>query len=220
MTATPIRAEFDGPVTAAPAAGASDESLAVRLREGDQTAGEELVRRHAPALLRYLQRLTGNDHAAEELHQQAWCSVLEHLDKFRPAVPSPGSTATTAAAPVLGPVQPASGGFRAWLYRIATNKANDQWRSRGRERSAKQGLRLVTDDVLPDASVRLDATEQEVKLKRAIAQLPDNQRQVLLLRYYSGLKFVEIADMLGCPLNTALGRMHKATVKLRQLMDG
>ncbi len=40
-----------------------------------------------------------------------------------------------------------------------------------------------------------------------------------MLRYYSGMKFVEIAQMLGCPLNTALGRMHKAMIKLKQLME-
>jgi len=49
--------------------------------------------------------------------------------------------------------------------------------------------------------------------------LPEAQKQVLLLRYYSNLKFVEIAQMLGCPLNTALGRMHKAMLKLKQLME-
>ena len=52
-----------------------------------------------------------------------------------------------------------------------------------------------------------------------IAQLPEGQRQVLMLRYYSNLKFVEIAQIVGCPLNTALGRMHKAVLKLRQLME-
>jgi RNA polymerase sigma-70 factor (ECF subfamily) len=56
-------------------------------------------------------------------------------------------------------------------------------------------------------------------LLRAIEKLPENQRQVLMLRYYSNLKFVEIAELLGCPLNTALGRMHKAMIKLRQLME-
>jgi RNA polymerase sigma-70 factor (ECF subfamily) len=65
----------------------------------------------------------------------------------------------------------------------------------------------------------MEGSEQEEKLRRAIEQLPDSQRQVLLLRYYSGMKFVEIADMLGCPLNTALGRMHKAMLKLKQLME-
>ena len=65
----------------------------------------------------------------------------------------------------------------------------------------------------------MEYTEQEGKLLQAIQQLPENQRQVLMLRYYSGLKFIEIADVLGCPLNTALGRMHKAMLKLKKMMD-
>jgi len=177
----------------------TDEQLVDRLRKGDRSAGRELVDRHCQALLRYLQRLAGSEHAAEELHQQTWVSVLEHLDKFSPAT--------------------AGGGFKSWLFRIATNKANDTWRSRTREKAAKEGLKLVTDEELPAADHRLEGSETEAKLKRAIEQLPENQKQVVLLRYYSNLKFVEIADMLGCPLNTALGRMHKAMQKLKQLMD-
>jgi RNA polymerase sigma-70 factor (ECF subfamily) len=177
----------------------SDESLVLRLRNGETSAGEVLVERYYQPLMRYLQRLAGNDHVAEELHQQTWLSVLDHLDRFDPA-------STT-------------GGFKAWLFRIATNKANDLWRSRGRERAAKEGLKLVTDEESPSAGHRMEGSEQEEKLRRAIEQLPDSQRQVLLLRYYSGMKFVEIADMLGCPLNTALGRMHKAMLKLKQLME-
>src|SRR5947207_4312471 len=177
----------------------SDESLLTRLRAGEIAAGEVLVGRYCQPLMRYLQRLTGNDHVAEELHQQTWLSVLDHLDKFEA-----GSS---------------SGGFKAWLVRIATNKANDLWRSRGRERSAKEGLKLVIDQTAPAAEHRMEGIEQEKKLRRAIEQLPDNQKQVLLLRYYSELKFVEIAELLGCPLNTALGRMHKAMLKLKQMME-
>ena len=191
---------IDGqPPTAALNAGPSDETLILRLRDGETAAGETLVKRFHQPLMRYLQRLTGDDHAAEELHQQTWVSVLDHLEKFDPTS--------------------SSGGFKAWLFRIATNKANDLWRSRGREKNAKEGLKLVTDEELPDASFRMEGTEQEQKLKKAIEQLPENQKQVLLLRYYSNMKFVEIAEMLGCPLNTALGRMHKAMLKLKQLME-
>ena len=60
----------------------SDEALIWRLRDGDSVAGELLVRRFCQPLMRYLQRLTGNDHIAEELHQQTWLSVLDHLEKF------------------------------------------------------------------------------------------------------------------------------------------
>jgi RNA polymerase sigma-70 factor, ECF subfamily len=184
----------------AEAAGPSDETLVLRLRGGEPAAGETLVKRYHQPLMRYLQRLTNDDHAAEELHQQTWVSVLDHLEKFD--------------AQASG-----SGGFKAWLFRIATNKANDLWRSRGRERTAKEGLKLITEQAAPHASFRMEGTEQEQKLKRAIDALPENQKQVLLLRYYGNLKFVEIAQMLGCPLNTALGRMHKAMLKLKQMME-
>ena len=175
----------------------ADEVLVQRLRGGDPVAGEVLARRYYEPLVRYLQRLAGSQ-AAEELHQQTWLSVLDHLDRFDP---------TTAG-----------GGFKAWLFRIATNKANDHWRSRGRETVAKEGLRLVTDELQPAAGQRLEGAEQEERLRRAIELLPEPQRQVLVLRYYSNLKFVEIAEILGCPLNTALGRVHKALIKLRHLM--
>ena len=159
-----------------------------------------LAQRFYTPLIRYLHRLTGSDHLAEEMHQQTWLSVLEHIGRFDPA----------AAA---------GGGFKAWLFRIATNKAHDHWRSRGRERAAVEGLTLVTDDVSPPPDDRLSGTEQQLRLRRAIDQLPEPQKQVLMLRYYGGLKFVQIAELLGCPLNTALGRMFKANQKLRQMME-
>lgn len=177
----------------------SDETLIKRLRSGTASAGEELVRRYQQPLVRYLQRLCGSDQLADEIHQQTWLSVIEHLSKFD--------------------VASGSGGFKAWLFRIATNKANDHWRSRGRERAAYEGLKLVTEQEGPDAGHRLEGTEQQQKLRQAIEQLPDAQKQVLMLRYYSNLKFVEIAETLGCPLNTALGRMHKAMLKLKELME-
>ena len=209
MTATPASLASDVPAgsggdtagaagDAAPAA--SDEELIEQLRDGAAAAGEQLVRRYFQPLMRYLVRIVGSDHLAEELHQQTWLSVLDHLDKF-------DSKSTV------------SGGFKAWLFRIATNKANDHWRSAGRERVAKEGLMRIVDETAPHAGHRLEGAEQEQKLLVAIEKLPEAQRQVLMLRYYSNLKFVEIAELLGCPLNTALGRMHKATMKLKQLME-
>src|ERR1700722_17193641 len=125
----------------------TDEALALRLADGDTIAGEVLVRRFHEPLMRYLHRLARSDHLAEELHQQTWLSVLDHIEKF-----DPGSTA---------------GGFKSWLFRIATNKANDHWRSRGREKSATEGLKLVTDADLPAAGERLESTEQQLKLQKA-----------------------------------------------------
>jgi RNA polymerase sigma-70 factor (ECF subfamily) len=179
--------------------GVADELLVQRLRGGDSAAGDALVQRYYQSLLRYLQRLTGSDHVAEELLQQTWLSVLDHLDRF-----DSGS---------------ARGGFKAWLFRIATNKVNDVWRSRGRDKTAKEGLGQIRQDLAPHAGYQAEGAEEIEKLHRAIEQLPDSQRQVLLLRYYGEMKFVEIADLLGCPLNTALGRMHKAVLKLKEFMN-
>ena len=176
----------------------TDAVLLAKLRDGQVLAGETLVQRYYTPLIRYLHRLTSSEAIAEELLQQSWLSVLENVDRFDPA---------------------GGGGFKAWLFRIATNKANDYWRSRSREKNAKSGLRLVVDQEHPPADQRMEASEQEQKLQWAISQLPDGQRQVLLLRYYSDLKFVEIAELIGCPLNTALGRMHKAMLKLKELMS-
>jgi RNA polymerase sigma-70 factor, ECF subfamily len=177
----------------------ADELLVRRMRGGEVAAGELLVKRYFEPLMRYLRRLARNEQLAEELHQQTWLSVLEHIDKFDPGA--------------------SSGGFRAWLFRIATNKANDAWRARGRQRTAHEGLARITEDEAPPAGIPLESAEQHERLRGAMDKLPEAQRQVLLLRYYSGLKFIEIAELLGCPLNTALGRMHKAMLKLKQLMD-
>ena len=179
----------------------SDETLVARLRGGEPQAGDELTRRYAAALVRYLARLCGSVVTAEDLHQQVWLSVLDHIDRFDVA---------------SGP-----GGFRAWLFRIATNKANDLWRSRSRQRVATEELRLRVESQgnAPDSSHHLLATEEAQRLRAAIGELPSAQREVVCMRYYGNLKFVEIAQTLGCPLNTALGRMHKALLKLRKLMD-
>src|SRR3954454_3132194 len=84
------------PVVAAPAT--TDEALLEQLRNGKTSAGEQLVQRYYQPLMRYLLRIAGSDHLAEELHQQTWLSVLDHVDKFDAMAPG--------------------GGFKAWLFRI------------------------------------------------------------------------------------------------------
>jgi RNA polymerase sigma-70 factor (ECF subfamily) len=177
---------------------ATDEILVEGLRRGDRQAGEALVEKYCRPLMRYLQRLAGTE-AAEELHQQTWLSVLANVDRFATVSPR--------------------GSFKAWLFRIATNKTKDRWRSGTREKSAKEGVRRLGAADVVAADLLVDTAEQGEKLERALAQLPEVQRQAVMLRYYSDLKFVDIAHVLGCPLNTALTRVHKALIKLRQLME-
>ena len=175
---------------------ADDLTLVAQLKDGDRAAGSTLVERHRPALLGYLRRLTGSAPAAEETYQQAWLAALENLARFDHAA--------------------RGANFRAWLFRIATNKAHDRHRARGRDRKLHDTLRLDADGHhphQPDADAL--AAEEADRLRAAVDALPAAQREVVLLRYYANLKFTEIAEMTGCPLNTALGRMHKAAAKLR-----
>jgi RNA polymerase sigma-70 factor (ECF subfamily) len=175
----------------------SDELLVNRLQGGDVAAGEVLVKRHTGPLRRYLHRLAGTG-AAEELHQQTWLSVLDHLDRFV-------ATATT-------------GSFRGWLFRIAGNKVKDHWRSASREKCAKEGFGRIRDEWAPGAEADLEVAEAHERLRRALEALPEGQRHVLMLRYYADMKFLDIAAILECPLNTALTRAHKGLIKLRQAL--
>src|SRR2546426_619027 len=141
-TTTPFTAASKpGAATSAGGGQLSDEELVERLRDGATSAGEVLVRRYHESLMRYLNRIARSGHLAEELHQQTWLSVLDHLEKFDRSS--------------------SAGGFKAWLFRIATNKANDHWRSQGREKVAKAGLKLVVDDEMPHAGHRIEDSEQE-----------------------------------------------------------
>ncbi len=161
-----------------------------------------LVDRYTRPLLGYLRKVSGSDTVADELHQATWLSALQHLNQFDPKTAAGGA-----------------GGFKAWLFRIATNKGRDHFRRVGRERRGRE--RMGDDPAfgsiknVPDPSGRLDADERAIELRQAIANLPEPQREVVMLRFYGGLKFIEIAETLGCPLNTALGRMHKAMNKLK-----
>ena len=175
----------------------SDEQLLDRLRHGDLGAGQTLVERHYVPLMRYLTRLAG-PRAADDLHQQTWLSILAHAERFV-ATGEPGS-------------------FRGWLFRIAANKSKDYWRSAAREKRATDGYARIMEGESPWAGHAAESTEQREKLLRALEELPDSQREVLLLRYYSNMKFGDIADVVGCPLNTALTRAHKALLKLRQAL--
>jgi RNA polymerase sigma-70 factor (ECF subfamily) len=174
--------------------------LVRRLRDGDQAAGAALVRRYERPLGGYLRRLAGDVSAAEELLQATWTSVLEHLDKFDTDDPTAN--------------------FKAWLFRIASNKSHDRWRRVQRDHRLHRGLRMTAEvGGSAGADAAAMAGEDADRLRTAIDALPPPQKQVVLMRYYGGMKFTEIAETLGCPLNTALGRMHKAMQKLKIALD-
>jgi RNA polymerase sigma-70 factor, ECF subfamily len=171
-----------------------DLALLERWHAGDRSAAAELVQRHQRPLLGFLLSMCGERALAEDLLQETFLRVLERLVRYEE-----------------------HGRFRALLFQIARNLCSDHFRTRKRRLPAETG----TLEALPDgqdAERGLLEEQRTARLHQALAMLPDEQREVVLLHHYSGLTFREIAELQGCPLGTSLGRMHYALKRLRALL--
>lgn len=142
----------------------------------------ELLERYERELFAYALRLTGDRDEADDLYQDTF------LAAFRAWPP------------------PRRGNERAWLYRIATNKAIDRAR-RARPRVSLEDLALAAPE--RDSATALD-------LARAIALLPPGQRAAFVLRQVQGLPYTELAAALGCSVEAARARVSEATRTVRR----
>jgi RNA polymerase sigma-70 factor (ECF subfamily) len=180
----------------------SDEALVARYRRGDVAAFEVLLDRHRRGVHRFLSRFVGDAARAEDLTQDCWMRFID-------------------AAPGWNP----GGRFKLWIYAVARNLATDEAR-RASHRShqsldvAVRG-RPLGDIVASGARAPEDAaqdTEVRPRLLRAIADLPEEQREVFLLREYEGVSFAEIAQVTGAPVPTVKSRMRYALEALRRAL--
>lgn len=178
-------------------------ALVTRCREGDGEAFDQIFNMFRGPLYSYLARTTRDRHLAEDLLQDTFLRMVEHLDRYEE-----------------------SGKFKAWLFRIAANRVRD-W-ARRRSRSERVGGASRGDDedgttvvdrpveAPPEAAViHQEAVDQ---LEVHLTALETDEREVLVLRHYSGLSFREIADIMDAPLGTVLARGHRALGKLRERM--
>jgi RNA polymerase sigma-70 factor (ECF subfamily) len=163
-----------------------DAAWVDRLGRRDKSAVRDFVDGFGPALLTFLARLAGSRADAEDLFQEVCLRVLDGLGRYQHA-----------------------GRFRAWIFAIAANAARDHARRR-RPPPAGAGRGSA-----PAADRIAAARETLARMDAAVERLPEVQREVFLLRMHSGLTFREIAEVLACPLNTVLGRMHDAIERLR-----
>ncbi|MBI3268720.1 MAG: sigma-70 family RNA polymerase sigma factor [Planctomycetes bacterium] len=169
---------------------------------GDRGALERLLVPFQTPLLNYLYRMLGDRHQAEDLLQETFVRVLRSLHGFRPPEGvDPGGG--EGPSPLLA----------RWVFTIATNLARDARRGRRRD---PQPLADAEVEAPSPAEGSAEDGGLLIALDAAIRGLPETQREVLLLRIHSGLTFGRIAEILGCPLNTALGRMHYALNRLRR----
>jgi RNA polymerase sigma-70 factor (ECF subfamily) len=165
--------------------------LVLRCQAGDPDAFGEIVNRYSPRLRYYLLKLLGNPEAAVDAAQEVWLDVYRGIGRLR----RPGS-------------------FRAWLYRVARDRAARALRQ------ARSRPRTVGDDRLADAEAVEDFTaEDAARIHSALDRLSAEHREVLVLRFMDDLSYEEIAQVVRCHLGTVKSRIHHAKRLLRQAME-
>jgi len=176
----------------------TDSELIAKYQHGDSATFETLVKRHQNALYTFLLRLTANSERAEDLFQETFLRVLKALPNYKD-----------------------QGIFRHWLFRIANNVARD-----ARRRDTARLKRVITDEefvqtaqsenIRPDEAI--EQTDLLTQVETALADLPEKQRQVFLLRVHSNMRFREIAEHLDEPLGTVISQMRYAVTKLKPIL--
>jgi RNA polymerase sigma-70 factor, ECF subfamily len=187
----------------------SDEGLMLRYQKGDVRAFEVLLARHRKPIFNFVLRYVGEPALAEDLLQEVFLRVIKSADAYERQAK-----------------------FTTWLYTIARNLCVDNAR-RGKHRRAYSLDTPMDHDDGKDGGTLLDvvsdngpATDRKVigkelhgKLHAAIAKLPDEQREIFLMREFLDMPFKEIADVVGCPENTVKSRMRYALEKLREDLE-
>lgn len=175
----------------------------------EPAAFDELIDAFGVRLHGYLCRLTGSRDEADDLLQEVFLRVVRMIDSYQHDYR-----------------------FEGWLFRIATNLVRDRIRRAGRtpqvlplhgpdSRSDGQQSSWAepgdTSTPSPDASLLL--ADDVDALQKGLAQLPEAEREVIMLRHFTDLSFAEIASTMGTPLGTALARAHRGLAKLREFMN-
>jgi len=191
-----------------PLAQVSDEDLLSRFRKGQRDVFGTLVRRYQRELYGYLRRYLGDADLADDVFQTTFVQVFAKAGQYEPGRP-----------------------VRPWLYAIATNQAIDALRRLGRQAAVsleqteteadgeRRGLIEMIEAREADPFDNVDAAETRQIVRGCIDRLPDFMKQVILMAYYQGLKYQEIAETLDIPLGTVKSRLHAAMVKLTEIWN-
>ena len=186
------------PMNDATAGEPSDEHLMLAYAAGQVAAFEQLYSRHRGPLYRFLARQLRNDALADEFFQDIWQRVIASRATWRPEA-----------------------AFTTWLFRIAHNRLNDHWRSLKHRPpapiDAEERTAQVPDPHTPERT--LSEFEQRRRLQMAMAELPEDQREVLVLRLEQELTLEEIGEITGVGRETVKSRLRYAMDKLRARLN-
>lgn len=181
----------------------SDEQLVKNYANGDSDAFDTLFARYQQKIYSYILFLVHDDEVADDLFQETFMKAIVTIRQGRYVE---------------------SGRFSAWLTRIAHNLVIDKYRQDRNSNVISNDASdadLFNDASLSDITVEMKMiTEQSLTdVGRLLKELPDNQKEVLYMRFYQDLSFKEIADATGVSINTALGRMRYGLINLRKMVS-
>jgi RNA polymerase sigma factor (sigma-70 family) len=175
-----------------------DVALLRRYRSGDAAAFAQLYERHRLGLFRFILGLCGDQSLAEEVFQDTWMSLIRTQSDQREAVL-----------------------FKTWLYQIARNRLIDHWRKNGRHQAGHyeyDETQHAQPDPQPSPEQQLNLTRDQQRLQAALADLPQEQREVFLLRAHGDMELSDIAELTQIPAETVKSRLRYALQKLRRLL--
>jgi len=193
-------------VLASPPVRDDDAALVAGLRAGDERAFVALVRDYQPTLLRLAEATVGSRAVAQEVTQDTWIAVMRGVDRFE-----------------------GRSSLKTWLFRILLNRARS-----AADREQRAGRPEAIDDERFDASGawadppepwadraddRLLAAQLADRVQSLLAELPESQRQVVVLRDVEGLPAAEVAELLGISDGNQRVLLHRARARLRHLLS-
>ncbi len=179
----------------------TDDKLVAAYANGDNQAFDTLLKRHQNRVFSYIFSIVKNRDVADDLFQETFVKAIMTIKQGRYAE---------------------SGKFSAWISRIAHNLIIDYYRQEKNENlvsaddedvdilNRKDLCDINIEDVMIDAQISTD-------VQRIVEALPDNQREVLEMRFYRDMSFKEIAEATNVSINTALGRMRYAILNMRRI---
>ena len=180
----------------------SDRVLLNNYLLGDRSAISELIERHSKRVRSYIGMMVKDDAVADDIFQETFIKAVKVIDEGR---------------------YTDSGKFLSWILRIAHNRVLDHFRR-------EKANRLINEqdagyDVIGTLRYAENTAEDDIvyselmeSVRKLIDELPEEQQEVVRLRYYSKLSFQEIAEQTEVSINTALGRMRYALINLRRLI--
>lgn len=180
----------------------SDQVLLNQYLSGDRGAISQLIDRHSNRVRDYIRVMVKDHDLADDILQETFIKAVQVIDDGRYAD---------------------TGKFLSWMLRIAHNKVIDYFRSQKSAKTVNEsesGYNVLGTLRFADSSVedRLISEQIALDVRRLVDHLPQEQREVVMLRYYSGLSFQEIAEQTNVSINTALGRMRYALINLRKMI--